>query len=322
MTVTTTQAPAPKTPLRAQFIERNQRSKQNVEHIGRSNSIQTLYDHSGPGVNNERWAPYTPATLPQARRQTKEQEAPIIVYKRPNASIVGPERFSIVKVRLQSPYLRDALKDTLATYGMKYDENNLSAESYYPHRALYYAGDRVAELAETAADELTRKHCGLLYGVIEEIFAEDGKGSKINALFKEKKITFDLLWVLFPEGHIFATQWEDGPVRCYRVKSIQWNTMSFRIYTESVAFDGYHFGTVADDFIVYFFVGEVDFTDIPGLTYFDVEEDKELRTRLMERGRRALEMQTVQYMALKPSTGNSETVHNPLPWKQVGPCLF
>jgi len=280
------------------FFSRKLRSKVDLEHVGRSGNIQTFYEAptNDKGKDAPKWVDYAPPSLPQAKRE-KHEGAAIQIYKCRRES-VGGDGFRIEKVRLQSPYLRKALRTTLEKYGIKYDSQEIYAESIRPHYGLFFALDQVAELAKTADDEVTRSHCGLLCSIIEEIFGDTL--DNLEKLEEEGKITFDLLWTLFPPQSIFATLPDGQPPIAYRVKQIWQNKDQLKIKHETVVFDGFRYGTYSLNSSVYSFEGAVPVVAIPDCPFIDINRDTAMRARLIERGKKALEMQSIRYMVDKP----------------------
>ena len=305
---------------RRRFFLRNARSKLDHEHIGRAGNIQTFYEAPKTSEKDElKWVDYAPPSLPQAKRE-KHEGAAVQVYKRRDENNVGRDGFKIYKVRLQSPYLRKALRDTLEKYGIVYEGQEIFAESVAPHYGLFYALDRVAELAKTADDEITRSHCGLLCSVIEEIF-----GDIIDRLEELEnqgnKITFELLWTLFPPKSIFAMRNDGVPPLAFQVKTVDQDEWRLKLTYESVLFDGFRYGTYTFEYRVWRFDGAVPTINIPDFPYIDLSRDPALRARLIERGKAALELQGIRYMVYKPETTGSDEHTSPWLKGQVSKAI-
>ncbi|KAK3322969.1 hypothetical protein B0H66DRAFT_473807 [Apodospora peruviana] len=264
------------------FFTRQRRNRANLEHLGRSNAIQTFFEGPGFKESDEKWAEHAPPSLPQAKKN-KHEGAAVHVYKRRKPD-QGHDGFYIYKVRLQSPFLRDVLKETLETYGVTYHKNHGFADSFMPHRALFFALDKVAELAKTAEDETTRNHCELLCSVIEEIFDDDF--DTLETLEKEDKITFKFLWTMYPEKSIYVVPLDGVPPRAFRVKRVVQTDSLMQLRTESIIFDGFRYGTVEYLDRCPRFEGAVPRHEIPGLRYMNLTKNPDLRDRLYEQVRR------------------------------------
>jgi len=270
-----------------------------AEHVGRSNIVQIFFK----GEFGD-WAEHAPPTLPQAKK-SKHEGAAVQIYKEPRnpRPVSKPEEgFRISRVVLQSPYLRDALKDTLESYGISYKDKTF-AESVSPHKGLFFALDRIAKVGREA-DETTRAHCELLCSIIEEIFSDIL--DVLDTLDSEHKITFDLLWTLFPPGLVCATQKHGFPPIGIKITNTLDERGSFKIFMERVQFDGYRYGTYTTTASIYAFEGAVDLSAIPVVPFLDLTKDRDLRTRLLERGKKALDMQTIRYMTYRPKPSDED----------------
>ena len=301
-----TEAPGPS--RRQFFTRRSRRQKDGVQHFGRANSVQTFYEAPDFNASDPKWVEYAPPSLPKAKKD-KHEGAAIQTYRRRNPSDKR-EGFYIEKIRLQSPHLREALEDALEKFDVKW-KDNLAAESQAPHRGLFFALDRIAELAQTSDKSEVRAHCELLCSVVEEVFEETL--DKLEALENDKMITFELLWTLFPEGHIFAELKDKAPPSGWRVKSVNDHPTRLKLTCQAVLFDGWRYGTTESTFRVHAFEGAVPISAIPGISFVNLSQDEELRARLLERGRKALELQTIQYMTFKPNASAGEA-NTKSPW--------
>ncbi|KAK4196233.1 hypothetical protein QBC40DRAFT_287728 [Triangularia verruculosa] len=239
------------------------------------------------------------------------QNAAVQVYKRQHN-----ERLYIHRVRLQSPQLKEALRDLLERYGLVYRNDGVMVESVAPHRALYFVRHHVAELAKMSDDNMTRTHCSLLSDIIQEIFRD--KFAEIETLNREERITFELLWTLFPEGSTFGTQLADEVPSALKVNKVIYDKDKADIKCEKVMFNGYCFRRYLWNFVIHRFEGEVGWLQIPTLPYIDLECNRELRGRLIERGRKALDFQSPRYMEYDPEACLKDVVDSPWVAKGLG----
>ncbi|KAK0739498.1 hypothetical protein B0T21DRAFT_382515 [Apiosordaria backusii] len=239
------------------------------------------------------------------------QDAAVQVYKRQHKG-----KLYIHKVRLQSPQLKDALKELLEPYGVVYRNDGVMAESLAPHRALYFVRHHVAELAKMSDDDMTRAHCTLLSDIIQEIFRD--KFDEIETLNREEKITFELLWTLFPEGSTFGTHLADEVPRAYKVNKVLYDKEKADIKCETIMFNGYCFRRYLWNFKILKFDGEVGRLQIPLLPYIDLEHKRDLRERLIERGKKALDFQSPRYMEYDPEDCREDALSGPWVAKGIG----
>ncbi|KAK4679911.1 hypothetical protein QC764_208360 [Podospora pseudoanserina] len=238
----------------------------------------------------------------------KWQDAAVQVYKRHQG-----DNLYIHKVRLQSPQLKEALKGLLELYGLVYRDDSVMVESLAPHRALFFVRHHVAELAKMSKDDETSAHCSLLSGIIQEIFKD--KFEEIETLNKEEKITFELLWTLYPEGSIFGTQLADEVPRAYKVNKITLTKEKVEIKCETIMFSGYSFRRYFWNVGIERFDGEIDRLQIPIIPYIDLACNRGLCDRLIQRGRKALDFQVPRYMEYDPEACRDDAVASPWVWK-------
>jgi hypothetical protein len=299
------------------FFTRSKKKKETFEHVGRTNNIQTFFEAPDFDESDPKWVELAPPTLPQAKK-AKQEGAAVQVYKR---RTTGPrrEQFYIHKVVLQSPYLRDVLKDTLLTNGITYHDS-FFAESITPHHGLFFALDKIAQLAQSADDEITRSHCEILCSIVEEIF--DSTLDELEKFDAEQLISYKLIWTLFAPGSLFCTQSYLNPPYAYRVKRIDQDDYRLKVTAERVVFDGLRYGTMEIEFRVHEFEGMRELGSIPDLPYINPRKNPDLWTRLVKRGRKALDMQTVRFLSFRPERSGTDGFDSPWVDADVSICLF
>ncbi|KAK0664030.1 hypothetical protein QBC41DRAFT_284069 [Cercophora samala] len=241
----------------------------------------------------------------------KWQAAAVQVYKRHQG-----DNLYIHKVRLQSPQLKEALKELLERHGLVYRDDSVMVESLAPHRALYFVRHHVAELAKMSDNDMTRAHCSLLSDIIQEIFRD--RFDEIETLNREEKITFNLLWTLFPEGGIFGTHLADEVTRAYKVNSVTLDKEKVGIKCETIMFSGYCFRRYLWNFNIFKFDGKIKRLEIPFMPYIDLECNRALRDRLIERGKKALDFQVPRYMEYDPEACREDASVSPWVAKGTG----
>lgn len=281
---------------RHHFFTRTRKKKASLDHIGRTSSIQTFFEAADSKEDDLKWVEHAPPTLPQAKK-IKHEGAAVQIYKM-KKPVSKREEFFVYRITLQSPYLRDALKDTLEKNGITYHDS-IAAESLMPHHGLFFSLEHIAQLAKTADDEITRSHCDILCSVIEEIF--DDTLDELEKLDAEQKINYNLVWTLFPPGSVFGTQYYSNPPFALKVKRSEHDDERLKLTLEFVVFDGYRYGTLESTLRVYPFDGTVPRNSIPELPYVDLSRNPEIRARLIDRGKKALDLQTIRYMTYKPN---------------------
>ena len=194
---------------------------------------------------------------------------------------------------LLSPYIRAELKDVLEKYGVAFDVNH--AKINWPLQPLYFARDKIAELAKTAKEEEARNHLELLCRVIDEELGT--KLDEIEELENENQITHALIWTLFPKGTIVVTK-ENGIERGYRVLETHYNYnyQDFDMDCESVRFDGVRFGYLTRKLHIRAFEGKKAITSLEAYPLGAADDPESIRKRWMDRGRQVLDLQSIHYM--------------------------
>jgi hypothetical protein len=97
--------------------------------------------------------------------------------------------------------------------------------------------------------------------------------TSLRLSIKKNKITFRLLWTLFPEGSVIATQFEGFPPEAFRVKNAFFKYPSILVIgLEHIKFDGHRFGTTSFVHTFRPFKDAVATSAIPGFPYLDLDD--------------------------------------------------
>ncbi len=84
-----------------------------------------------------------------------------------------------------------------------------------------------------------------------------------------------------------------------------------------IVFDGYRYGVMEWTWKVNRFEGAVDRSAIPSMPYIDLSVNEDLKNRLVERGKKALDLQTIRYMTYKPEVPD-QNGKGPTPAQRAG----
>jgi len=87
---------------------------------------------------------------------------------------------------------------------------NDTVEIHRPFSALFFERDLIYKLCKTVEDEDTKDHLALLCNVIAQELGPTI--DLVEALQRESRITFKLLWSLFPLD-ILAVAWENAIIK-------------------------------------------------------------------------------------------------------------
>jgi hypothetical protein len=293
------------------FFHRTRRSKPTDDHVGQLASVQTFYENPYKDDEDDEpvWVEWAAPSLP-APKKMKFEGAAIQVYRGLiEESKVGAshsERYYTQKIRIQSPLIRAALQDSFKQQGLAEDSNGLLESRGRLHRPLFFCREKIAEVAKTAEDPLTRSHCEILCEVIEQNLSSAlDAGEQYE---KEQTISYDKLWILFPRGSIFATE-IGGYVRAFRVELCGYKPPRFMVDCTFIAFDGSRYGTSKHKLEFSHFVGHVHVSKLPDYPFIDLSKNPTTRDRLLLRGRELLEFQIPRYMGhLRPRGEDKKNV--------------
>ncbi|KAI1778048.1 P-loop containing nucleoside triphosphate hydrolase protein [Hypoxylon cercidicola] len=306
----------------SRLFPRARKESQQTEHVGKECSVQRFYEEGALG-GSITWNDFASPALANPRK-VKYEGAAAQVYNRlintrdkvidetrdrfaddQHGSFNSVREYYVSKIIVQSPFIRASLEKTFVKFGLNYTSDK-TAHSHWPHRALYFSRDKIAEVARTSPDEQTRLHCTLLGTEIEN--ALDDVLEELQALQKSKEITFRLLWTLLPQGSIFGTEVGDS-LRAFRVKDYLLRVPA-KLICECICFDGFRYGTIEYEFDVDWFEGRLAPNKIPELPIFDLSPGQAMRARLLERGRKILDYQDIHYVMHIPAVSNVVAVDN------------
>ncbi|MCJ1243692.1 hypothetical protein MMC30_000889 [Trapelia coarctata] len=197
---------------RSNIFQRSEQPEGHREHVGKTATAIRFYE-----VEDEEgsvtWTEHEPPSLPQAEKEKLERVA-IQIYKvvedGPTSGKVP--QCTATQIIIQSPFLCQELGPTFEKHGLEL--YNDTVEINRPFSALFFERDFIYRLSQTAEDQDTKDHLTLLCKVIDD---ELGPViDLVDALQREKKITFKLLWTLFPPDTLVMA-WENSYHQGYRV---------------------------------------------------------------------------------------------------------
>ena len=238
------------------------------------------------------WVEYAPPAL-TVPKKTKFEGAAIQIYKKPDSQpgYANVAEYRVSTLKLQSPFLRDALRPILEQHGLRFEEEHVSI--HRPFQALFFERHRIQELTTEAEDPDAREHLELLCRIINEEL-----GSVIDEyeeLMTQGKITYDLLWTLFPPEALAIGK--DGyHNQGYRIKSAAYDGKSLKLIAESVGFNGLQFGPVGWYHWQVEFEGSKTIVDLDIYPLSMALSPEALSDKLMKRGENVLRLQGIHYM--------------------------
>ncbi|MCJ1354662.1 MAG: hypothetical protein MMC33_004651 [Icmadophila ericetorum] len=280
-------------------FERPKEQKSDREHVGRSATTKVFYLNPDPGPQ---WVEYVPPPLPDSRTAASSEAAAIQVYKVEKLDNLHEPtgKYLAESIRIQSPFLCKELEPILQDYKIHKQNDYLLIN--WPHRPLYFERNRILKLALTVEDPHTREHLELLCKVINEELG-DVIAEVHEMVTKEKEITHDLLWTLFPKDSLVVVNHVECTQGCRVEESKYLDPMEgnpgprlFIVSVQRIDFDGFRYGYMQKTFEFPKFYGKKLIVDLAVYPYTARTDPEAFRTRLVERGRRLLGFQGVRHM--------------------------
>ena len=124
------------------------------------------------------------------------RESPIVLRR----VVRGPGIIVAIKLEIHSTELRTLF----SKIGYQFRELNLQADPiiiFRPYRCLFFLREELERLANSTTDEVSPRLKAELKMLVNFIHSDDGLKKVIksyNELIPQKKVTFDILWTIFP----------------------------------------------------------------------------------------------------------------------------
>ncbi|CAM1509521.1 Fc.00g032600.m01.CDS01 [Cosmosporella sp. VM-42] len=303
-----------------QLVHRRKRGR--ADDFGRKAQVgQFMRDRENAEQGELLYTDHIPPRLPQNKNPKRDVQAIQKFMDRGNTLLFDRHpNLRTTNIRIQSPILRAELRTMLADYDLDFDDEDgvlISA----PFEPLFFARhdiwrrfQRLKELMDESGEEEeadlaeTYDHMKLL---IEEVLNDDMAMwiEEAENLRKEKKISYNLLWTLFPHGSIVVAKDFAGYQQAYQVQKFEYVAMGddshapvmFDITCKCVYFDAYRFGFVTKSLTIGFFTGKKDLKDLDIIPLEVLPNFKELSRQMIKRGRKMLQYQDVQHVQIKPA---------------------
>ncbi|EMC99821.1 hypothetical protein BAUCODRAFT_30235 [Baudoinia panamericana UAMH 10762] len=263
--------------------------------VGMSVGLKHLYSGKEDKRGRFQWQTTLPEDLGKPAEDAESEKWAIIVrhvkvYNDPKKVL------SLHSIVVQSPLLKDLLKDVLAGYpGVTVGLKRLELSGRFEpliHRwpELEAAIDKLRQGKipssgdEQAGERL--KHAELLHDLLEKEFKDTIDAA--TDLRKEKVMTYEHMWTLFqPGSFVFSKQ--QGQDRVFRLHSSKYGqdrngNPVYWLTCQYIDFDGTRFGTNKLNMSIPAFEGTRPITNLPTLPLEFYGDKDELRNKLILRG--------------------------------------
>lgn len=262
---------------------------QDFQTIGMSVGLKNLYSGKEDKRGRFQWQTNMPEDLGKPAEDAESEKWAIIVR---NVKVYNDPKkvLSLHSIVIQSPLLKDLLKEVLAGYpgvtvGLKRLEFSGRFEPLI-HRFsdLKKAISKLKAEGETSAEK--RKHAELLH----DLLAKEFKDSIDAAIDMESQgvMTYEHLWTLFQPGS-FVYSRQQGQDRIFRLHSSKYGqdrngNPVYWLTCQYVDYDGSRFGTNKLNVCIAIYDGTRPISNLPTLPLEFHPNKEELKDKLMERG--------------------------------------
>jgi hypothetical protein len=250
------------------------------------------------------WVEYVPSLLPAATRQRFDSSA-IQIYKKVDGTktVNGVPSYKTAFIKVQSPIILEHLR-TITVEDPSVTFKEKSVEIHHPFQSLYFAWDKImmAHRLSIEDDPEESGHLAVLCQFMENELGEIF--SNVRDLRSEGRMSYDLLWALYPRGSYFLST-HNGYQQVYRVLSFGRQSSEYKNFPdphnmwalrcEFVQFDGYEYGYSEITLSIPFFHDTKYIMNLIACPWSYVQDHEALRIRLIQRGRNVLEYQGYQY---------------------------
>jgi hypothetical protein len=300
----------------------HKRKRAHADNFGRKAQVgQFVRDRENANQGELLYTEHIPTRLPQNKNSKRDAQAIQKFLDRDRALLF--DRYPNLKttdIRIQSPLLRAELRTILNGYELDFDDEDgviISAPFeplFFTRHAIWRRFKQLEELQSDNAEEddtelaETYAHMKLLIDdVLNDAMADWIE--EADNLRQEKKITYNLLWTLFPYKSIVVANDIAGYQQAYQVEKFEYVSMTdesrvpvmFDMTCQYVHFDAYRFGFLTKQLTIGYFTGKKDLKDLDITPLEAVADPKELRRKLILRGKKMLLYQGVQHIQIKPA---------------------
>ena len=258
--------------------------------IGMSAGLKHLYSGKEDKRGRFQWQTEMPEDLGKPAEDAESEKWAIIVR---NVKVYNDPKkvLSLHSIVIQSPLLKDLLKEVLAGYpGVTVGLKRLEFSGRFEPLIHRWADLQAAivklglEKENDSAERL--KHAVLLQDLLGKEF-KDAIDSSID-MKSQGVMTYEHLWTLFQPGSLVYSK-QQGQDRIFRLHSSKYGqdrngNPVFWLTCQYVDYDGTRFGTNKLNVCIALFEGTRPITNLPTLPLEFHSNKEELRAKLIERG--------------------------------------
>ncbi|KID74414.1 uncharacterized protein G6M90_00g083890 [Metarhizium brunneum] len=248
-----------------------------------SKTLFAKYDEQG----NRSWSDRKPDDFEEAAEGEETEKFAIIVRKQKPKDADSTKNLEIDSIIIQSPHLKKVLGDVFRGYpGIMTRLSRLKLKAPFEcflHRWEQFEAARDAE----GQDPTAKEHLDLLYDIMKEEL-----GDIINLrkdYFKNKSVTFDDLWTIFPPDCTVLGIKEGKPVAALFKRGSYPQTpcgQEYNLECKIIDWDGVKMGWSSLKLQIPAFLGFANFSSLPCYPIEYCSNPEAIKETLRERGRR------------------------------------
>jgi hypothetical protein len=272
--------------------------------------IKNLYPGPGSGEFMTNWVEQYPDDLSPSSRNEKEFKSHALIIKH-KKNTEGEFGMHIHSIKVQSPLLKSVLKQVFHHYPeLPFSNFELEQVDFrQPFWPFVHRWDEFEKAAHQKADVEVVKHTRLLYTIVNKELERDM--SRYQDLTDHGLIDFDHLWALFRPGELILDVSQHGfGLWAHRFtighyEEINGSPVVFVLKSQYVDWNGKRFGIAKCEETISHFKGTQPITDLSLYPMKFHPSPDQLRTTLVQRGRKFEALQGCKYKTYKGTVRTS-----------------
>ncbi|KAF6829355.1 Vacuolar protein sorting-associated protein 4B [Colletotrichum plurivorum] len=275
-------------------------------------TVKTLYEGKDSCNGYYDWVDYPPKQISK-KAAAQAQRPAIMVYKiKDLAKPVVGGRFSLTyhQMTVQNPALVAALEPILKKEDMHLDVTD-TVTFTSPFRPLFFCYEEILDLYKTTGDASLKGYLQILVQTLDSMLGETRERKR--RLQASGLINFQLAWTYFPKNTIVYSYTRNAEMLC-KVKDTSYEQtpcgMVLLIECQVLAFNGDAFVWVDRTLVIRQFTGNKPITDLDHYPLQFHHDEPAVQERLLERGKRVLDLQGLVYCSYNGIAVTDKQKHN------------
>lgn len=275
-------------------------------------TVKTLYEGKDSCNGYYDWVDYPPKQISK-KAAAQAQRPAIMVYKiKDLAKPVVGGRFTLTyhQMTVQNPSLVAALEPILKKEDMHLDVTD-TVTFTAPFRPLFFCYEDILDLYKTTGDASLKGYLQILVQTLDSMLGETRE--KKRRLQASGLINFQLAWTYFPKNTVVYSYTRNAEMLC-KVKDTSYEQtpcgMVLLIECQVLAFNGDAFVWVDRTLVIRQFAGNKPIGDLDHYPLQFHRDGPAVQERLLERGKRVLDLQGLVYCSYNGIAVTEKQKHN------------